>query len=89
MAGWPEPVHQVDGQLQRSLLLTVAEACAELRVSRPQLYILANKQHVIEMMHIGKLCRIPRESLESYVASLRQRNNEDRLATRPELELES
>jgi excisionase family DNA binding protein len=63
----------------RSLLLTVPEACAELRVSRAQLYILTNKQRVIEMIHIGKLARIPRASLEAYVQQLRQHQ---RLATR-------
>jgi excisionase family DNA binding protein len=57
-----------------SLLLTIPEACAELRVSRAQLYVLANKQHAIEMVHIGKLARIPRAALEGYVASLRQQN---------------
>jgi excisionase family DNA binding protein len=54
------------------LLLTVPEACAELRISRAQLYILTNKQHVIEMIHIGKLARIPRASLEAYVQQLRE-----------------
>jgi excisionase family DNA binding protein len=54
------------------MLLTVPEACAELRISRAQLYILTNKQHVIEMIHIGKLARIPRASLETYVQQLRQ-----------------
>jgi excisionase family DNA binding protein len=57
-----------------SLLLTVPEACGELRISRAQLYILVNKQHAIEMVHIGKLARIPRASLEDYVASLGKQN---------------
>jgi excisionase family DNA binding protein len=65
-----------------SLLLTVPEACAELRISRAQLYILTNKQKVIEMVHIGKLARVPRASLEEYVSSLRQQN---RLASEREL----
>jgi excisionase family DNA binding protein len=86
---WPEPMHTVEGTAQPSLLLTVPEACAELRVSRPQLYIMANKQHVIEMVHIGRACRIPRSSLESYVDGLRQANIHSRLASGPELELES
>lgn len=68
---WPGPVHHIDGRVVPSLLLTVPEACAELRVSRAQLYVMANKQHVIEMVHIGKLCRIPRASVESYVERLR------------------
>jgi excisionase family DNA binding protein len=86
---WPEPIHTVNGQPQPSLLLTVAEACADLRISRPQLYILANKQHVIEMVHIGRACRIPRASLESYFNSLRQTKVETQLASHPEPELES
>jgi excisionase family DNA binding protein len=53
------------------LLLTVPEACTALRVSRAQLYVMANKQRVIEMVHIGKLCRIPRASIEAYVEQLR------------------
>jgi hypothetical protein len=43
--------------------------CAEAEIS-PQLYILANKQHAIELVHIGKLARIPRASLEEYVQNL-------------------
>jgi len=61
--GLPEP--------HRSMLLTVPEACSELRISRAQFYILANKQRAIETVHIGKLCRVPREALENYVANLR------------------
>lgn len=57
--------------LTPSLLVTVPEACAMLRVSRAQLYVMANKLQVIEMVHIGKLARIPRVSLEAYVHSLR------------------
>jgi excisionase family DNA binding protein len=68
-----------------SLLLTVHEACAELRVSRAQLYILTNKQRVIEMVHIGKLARIPRASLEAYVDSLRRESSAPRLASEHEL----
>lgn len=56
---------------KHSLLLTVPEACAELRISRAQFYILANKQRAIESVHIGKLCRIPRQALEQYVDGLR------------------
>jgi excisionase family DNA binding protein len=55
----------------RSLLLTVPEVCAELRISRAQFYILANKRNAIETVHIGKLCRVPRQALEQYVDSLR------------------
>jgi excisionase family DNA binding protein len=68
---WPEPLHHVNGQVVPSLLLTVPEACTALRVSRAQLYVMANKQRVIEMVHIGKLCRIPRASIEAYVEQLR------------------
>jgi excisionase family DNA binding protein len=63
----------VDQASQRqgpSLLMTVQEASMSLRISRAQLYILANKQHVIELVHIGRLARVPRASLEAYVASL-------------------
>jgi excisionase family DNA binding protein len=55
----------------RSLLLTVPEVCAELRISRAQFYILASKHRVIETVHIGKLCRVPRQALEQYVDTLR------------------
>jgi len=54
-----------------SLLLTIPEACAELRISRAQFYILANKQGAIETVHIGKLRRVPRQALEQYVDGLR------------------
>jgi len=66
------PVLEAQPATQR-MLLTVPEACAELRISRAQLYILTNKQHVIDMIHIGKLSRIPRASLEAYVEQLRQK----------------
>jgi excisionase family DNA binding protein len=72
---WADRVQHPVATAQASaprLLLTVPEACAELRISRAQLYILANKQRVIEMVHIGKLARIPRTSLEAYVEQLRQ-----------------
>jgi excisionase family DNA binding protein len=69
----------------RSLLLTIPEACAELRISRAHLYILANKQHAIELVHIGKLARVPRASLEDYVQSLRQQCANPRLASDGEL----
>jgi predicted DNA-binding transcriptional regulator AlpA len=69
---WPEPVHHVNGYVVPSLLLTVPQACAALQVSRAQLYVMANKQHVIEMVHIGKLCRVPRASIENYVDNLRR-----------------
>jgi predicted DNA-binding transcriptional regulator AlpA len=69
---WPDPLHHVNGHAVPSLLLTVPQACAALQVSRAQLYVMANKQRVIEMVHIGKLCRIPRASIESYVDQLRQ-----------------
>jgi Helix-turn-helix domain len=68
-----------------SLLLTVPEACVELRISRAQLYILANKQHAIELVHIGKLARVPRASLEDYVQNLRQQHATARLASDGEL----
>jgi excisionase family DNA binding protein len=70
---WPKPVHHSDraSYSTPSLLLTVSEACEALRVSRAQFYILANKQRVIETVHIGKLCRVPRVSLQAYVESLR------------------
>jgi excisionase family DNA binding protein len=55
----------------RSLLLTVPEACSELRISRAQFYILANKHKAIETVHIGKLCRVRRQALEQYVDGLR------------------
>jgi len=70
-AAWPDPLHHVNGRVVPSLLLTVPEACEALRVSRAQLYVMATKQHVIEMVHIGKLCRIPRASVQSYVDNLR------------------
>jgi excisionase family DNA binding protein len=54
-----------------SMLMTVPEVCAELRISRAQFYILANKHKAIETIHIGKLCRIPRKALEEYVDGLR------------------
>jgi len=55
----------------RSMLLTIPEACTELRISRAQFYILADKQRAIETVHIGKLRRVPRQALEQYVDGLR------------------
>jgi len=68
---WPDPLHHVNGQVIPSLLLTVPEACDLLRIGRSQLYELATKERVIEMVHIGRSVRIPRASLEDYVQSLR------------------
>ncbi|GEM_PF-2508369 len=59
---------------EKSLLLTVSQACALLQVSRAQLYVMANKQHVIDFVHIGRLTRIRRASLEAYVESLSAKN---------------
>jgi excisionase family DNA binding protein len=53
-----------------SALLTVPEVCVALKVSRSQVYILA-AQGSLEMVHIGRLCRIPIESVEAYVRDLR------------------
>jgi excisionase family DNA binding protein len=55
---------------QPRLLLTVPEVCSALRVSRSQVYILA-AHGALEMVHIGRLCRIPIESVEGYVRELR------------------
>jgi hypothetical protein len=41
--------------------------------------VLAKRYGVIEMVHIGRLCRIPRASLEAYVASLSAAALDDKL----------
>jgi excisionase family DNA binding protein len=86
---WPEPLHHVNGKTVPSLLLKVPEACELLRVSRAQLYVLANKQHEIEMVHIGKLCRVPRASIEAYVERLRNTASLQRPLAAPSLTVAS
>ena len=84
-ARWPEPLHRIDGHPVRSLLLTVPEACEVLSIGRSQLYELANKHHVIEMVHIGRSARVPRASLEEYVDRLRAQALDDGLRFSGEL----
>jgi len=54
-----------DGQ---PLLLTVNEACAMLRISRPTMYQLLNSGRV-GSIQIGRARRIPRSELERLAAS--------------------
>lgn len=51
------------------MLLTVTDTCRELAISRAQLYRLIGRGE-IDATHIGRLIRIPRASLETYVARL-------------------
>lgn len=50
-----------------ALLLTVPEACRMVAVSRAHLYRLIGRGE-IDAAHIGRLIRIPRTSLDAYVA---------------------
>jgi excisionase family DNA binding protein len=67
---FPEPLHRGPTDVH-SLLLTVPEACEALRIGRSQLYVLANRDRVIHMVHVGRSARIPRASLEAYIERLR------------------
>ncbi|WP_431894641.1 excisionase family DNA-binding protein [Nonomuraea sp. bgisy101] len=53
-----------------ALLLTVEEAARRLRIGRTQMFHLLTTG-VIESVLIGRLRRVPAESLTDYVATLR------------------
>ncbi|KLL10832.1 MULTISPECIES: helix-turn-helix domain-containing protein [Protofrankia] len=61
------------------LLLTPAEAAAELRVSRAKLYQLM-KAGLIDSVLIDRSRRIPRAALVTYVDRLRGRDGDEKAA---------
>ena len=60
----------IEGTASRVLLLTVEEAAQRLSIGRTTMYSLVSTG-AIESVTIGRLRRVPSESLEKYVSSLR------------------
>jgi excisionase family DNA binding protein len=54
------------------LLLTIAEAAAQLRIGRSTAYELINSGQ-LEVVHIGRSARVPAEAVEQLVLRLRRR----------------
>lgn len=54
-----------------SLLLTVTEAAALLRIGRSKTYELIAEGH-IEIVHIGRSVRVPRSAVDAFVSHLRK-----------------
>jgi excisionase family DNA binding protein len=63
------------------LLLTVREAAHALGVGRSTAYELVNAGE-LEVVHIGRACRVPVAVVEAYVERLRQPRDSTRLAVR-------
>jgi excisionase family DNA binding protein len=63
------------------LLLTVREAAHALGVGRSTVYELINAGE-LEVVHIGRACRVPVAVVEAYVERLRQPPDSTRLAVR-------
>lgn len=53
---------------EEQLLLSIDEACARLRISRPTIYGLFNSGQ-IATIHIGRARRVPVSALESFIAA--------------------
>ena len=64
------------------LLLTVREAAHALGVGRSTAYELITAGE-LEVVHIGRLCRIPVAVVEAYVERLRRPRNSTGVAVRP------
>jgi excisionase family DNA binding protein len=64
------PEHAADGTPDR-LLLTVEEAARRLRIGRTLVYQLISSGE-LESVKVGRLRRVPAESLPEYVATLRR-----------------
>ena len=58
------------------LLFRIPEAATALGVGRSKLYELI-AQHELEVVHIGRSIRVPRDALETFVE---RRRNEERLS---------
>lgn len=55
-----------------TLLLSTAEAAAVLNIGRSKLYELIAAGD-IEVVHIGRSCRVPVDAVHAFVARLRER----------------
>jgi excisionase family DNA binding protein len=65
------------------LLLTVREAAHALGVGRSTAYELITAGE-LEVVHIGRACRIPVAVVEAYVERLRRPRDSTRVAVRPD-----
>jgi excisionase family DNA binding protein len=61
------------------LLLTVEEAARRLNIGRTTMYALVSSG-VVESVTIGRLCRVPSECLDNFVAALRSVNHPESAA---------
>ena len=68
--------------LSPRLLLTVREAAHALGVGRSTAYELISAGE-LEVVHIGRACRVPVAVVEAYVERLRRPRHSTRLAVRP------
>lgn len=62
----------VEGRASTRLLLTVAEAAAQLGIGRTLMYELISAG-AIESLHVGRLHRVPADALVEFVARERAR----------------
>ena len=62
-----------------AILLTVEEAAQRLNIGRTTMYALVSTG-VVESVTIGRLRRVPSESLDAFVASLRSSKQPDTAA---------
>ncbi len=53
------------------LLLSVPEAARALRLSRSKTYELISAGH-LEVVHIGRCCRVPLDAVKAYIERLRK-----------------
>lgn len=65
-----------EGSTPGQQLLTVAEACASLRISRWTFYRLVQARQ-LETVKIGSARRVPATALHQFVDKLRQRESDD------------
>ena len=64
------PVHSKQAPANAPLLITIREAATILRLGRSKVYELIGAGE-LEVVHIGRACRLPIDGVEAYVERLR------------------
>jgi excisionase family DNA binding protein len=65
-----EPAPEPDAAPRSALLLAIPEVAAALGIGRTKVYELIGTGQ-LEAVHIGRSCRVPADSLETFVGRLR------------------